>query len=142
MGRSTAHRNDKNRSIPLSQFAPLRSVTEIRLFSLQKDRAGESSAAVDLIDWTAKLSDFADTAGLIANLDLVISVDTAVAHLAGAMGKKVWLLLPHMADWRWMENRPDTLWYPTMRLFRQESPGDWAPVIAKVAEALKAEQII
>jgi tetratricopeptide (TPR) repeat protein len=137
-----AHRNDKNRSIALSQFAPLRSVTGIRLFSLQKDRAGESSAALDLIDWTAELSDFADTAGLIANLDLVISVDTAVAHLAGAMGKKVWLLLPYVADWRWLEDRADTPWYPTLRLFRQESPGDWNPVIAKVGEALKAAQII
>ncbi|MGD0461259.1 MAG: tetratricopeptide repeat protein [Tepidisphaeraceae bacterium] len=139
---STAHRNDKNRSIPLSQFAPLRAVTEIRLFSLQKDRAGESSPTIDMIDWTAQLSDFADTAGLIANLDRVISVDTAVAHLAGAMGKKVWLLLPYVADWRWLEDRSDSPWYPTLQLFRQEKPGDWDPVIAKVAQALKAEQII
>jgi tetratricopeptide (TPR) repeat protein len=139
---SPVHHNDKNRSIALSQFAPLRSVAEVQLFSLQKDHARDNSAAVDLIDWTAELSDFAETAGLIANLDLVISVDTAVAHLAGAMGKKVWLLLPYVADWRWLQDRSDSPWYPTMRLFRQETPGDWNPVIANVTKALKAEQII
>ncbi len=137
---SAAHQNDKNRSIALSQFAPLRSVPEIRLFSLQKNPPAESSAAVDMIDWTGELNDFADTAGLIANLDLVISIDSAVAHLAGAMGKKVWLLLPNMADWRWLADRADSPWYPSMRLFLQEIPCNWNPVITRVCDALKAEQ--
>jgi tetratricopeptide (TPR) repeat protein len=139
---SKAHHNDANRSLALSQFAPLRSIPEIWLFSLQRDRAGENSAAVDLIDWTNELSDFTKTAGLIANLDLVISVDTAVAHLAAAMGKKVWLLLPFVADWRWNVDRSDSPWYPTMRLFRQEVAGEWNSVISRVSEALKAEQNI
>ena len=85
-----------------------------------------------LIDYTAELAtDFADTAGLISQLDLVITVDTAVAHLAGAMGKKVWVLLPFVPDWRWLLDREDSPWYPTMRLFRQKVKGDWAEVMER-----------
>ncbi len=90
-----------------------------------------------LIDLTEKLNDFADTAGLIENLDLVISVDTAVAHLAGAMGKPVWVLLGHVPAWRWLLDRPDSPWYPTMRLFRQPTMGDWNTPIAQLAAALR-----
>jgi ADP-heptose:LPS heptosyltransferase len=84
------------------------------------------------------LVDFADTAALIANLDLIISVDTSVAHLAGALGKSVWTLLPFVPDWRWMLDRSDSPWYSTMRLFRQPTLGDWAAVADEVARALAA----
>jgi ADP-heptose:LPS heptosyltransferase len=89
----------------------------------------------------AEMADFADTAALIANLDLVISVDTAIAHLAGAMGKPVWLLNRFDTDWRWLTEREDTPWYPTMRIFRQRSAGDWAGVIARVTESLTSWQV-
>ncbi len=112
----------------------------MRLFSLQKGEAAKQAAhppgGLELIDWTGELNDFADTAALIANLDLVISSDTAVAHLAGAMGKPVWVLLPVAPDWRWMLHRSDSPWYPTMRLFRQEKPGTWEPVVRRIAETL------
>ena len=87
-------------------------------------------------DWSGTLTDFADTAHLIQQLDLVISVDTAVAHLAGALGKPTWLLLAHNADFRWMHQRSDTPWYPGMRLFRQPKRGDWPGLMAEVQEAL------
>jgi ADP-heptose:LPS heptosyltransferase len=89
-----------------------------------------------MADWMDEVKDFSDTAALIENLDLVISVDTAVAHLAGAMGKPVWVLLKLAPDWRWMIDRADTPWYPTMRLFRQKTLGDWAAPIAEVVSAL------
>lgn len=88
------------------------------------------------IDYTDAIQDFSDTAAFIGNLDLVISVDTAVAHLAGALGKPVWTLIPFAPDWRWMLNRADSPWYPTMRLFRQPAPGDWKSVITKVKDEL------
>jgi ADP-heptose:LPS heptosyltransferase len=90
-----------------------------------------------LIDYTAEFHDFADTAAFIDNLDLVITVDTAVAHLAGAMGKNVWTMLPFAPDWRWLLHREDSPWYPTMRLFRQNKPGDWTDAIERVAESLR-----
>ena len=100
--------------------------------------AGAASAqtGLELIDFTSELNDFADTAGLINALDLVITVDTAVAHLAGALGKPVWVLLPMCADWRWLTERSDSPWYPTMRLFRQTRWGDWDQVVQKVVRAL------
>jgi hypothetical protein len=91
-----------------------------------------------LCDWTGELGDFADTAALVAALDLVIGVDTAVAHLAGAMGRPVWLLNRFDADWRWLRGRDDCPWYPALRQFRQPAPGDWEGVVARVAAALSA----
>ena len=88
-------------------------------------------------DWTAELTDFADTAALIGALDLVISVDTAVAHLAGALGRPVWLLNRRDTDWRWLLERDDSPWYPTLRQFRQTRDGDWGPVVARVRHALE-----
>jgi tetratricopeptide (TPR) repeat protein len=132
------HRRDKQRSIPLTHFEPLTKLEGIDFFSLQKGEAARqpAPAGLKLIDYTDDLHDFADTAGLIANLDLVIAVDTAVAHLAGAMGKPVWALLPFFPDWRWLMDREDSPWYPTMRLFRQKTAGDWSGVIQNVAQAL------
>jgi hypothetical protein len=126
----------------LAQLAPLAQVPGVRFFSLQIGEAAAEAkiktppAGMELVDWTNELKDFADTAALIANLDLVIAVDTAVAHLAGAMGKPVWTLLPFVAEWRWLLDRQDSPWYPSMRLFRQSSRGDWDSVVARVADAL------
>ncbi len=112
-----------------------------RLFSLQKGPAATAARAPlggrTLTDLADHLTDFAQTAAIVANLDLVISVDTAVAHLAGALGRPVWTLLPFVPDWRWLMGREDSPWYPTMRLFRQERPGDWEGVFARVAAALR-----
>jgi tetratricopeptide (TPR) repeat protein len=135
-----AHTNDRNRSMKLARLAPLGQAPGVRFFSLQKGEAAAEAKTpplgMELVDWTQELKDFADTAALIANLDLVIAVDTAVAHLAGAMGKPVWTLLPFVPDWRWMLQRQDSPWYPTMRLFRQPCRGDWDSVIARVVDAL------
>jgi ADP-heptose:LPS heptosyltransferase len=92
-----------------------------------------------LYDMRDKVANFADTAAVIDKLDLVITVDTAVAHLAGAIGKPVWTLLSFAADWRWLIDREDSPWYPTMKLFRQKTPGDWKGVIANVRDALFVE---
>jgi tetratricopeptide (TPR) repeat protein len=142
------HRNDRRRSMRLDQFSPLAEIKSARFFSLQKNAAPAHPIAphpiapppgIDFIDCTADLDDFAETASLIANLDLVICVDTSVAHLAGAMGKPVYLLLPFVPDWRWMLNRIDSPWYPTMKLFRQPAMGDWDTVIANLTRALSQE---
>jgi Flp pilus assembly protein TadD len=137
------HRQDRLRSIPLPSMLVLAQVPGTRLISLQKGPAAaharETAAALSLDDWTAELSDFADTAALIDALDLVITVDTAVAHLAGAMGKPVWVLLPFVPDWRWLMDRSDSPWYPTMRLFRQGRIGDWETPIQRVVRALGEE---
>lgn len=135
---SRENKLDRRRSINFDQLSRLAIVPGIDFLSLQKGRDAPSPPpGMNLIDWTNELRDFADTAGLIANLDLVIAVDTAVAHLAGAMGKPVWLMLPFMPDWRWLLNRSDSPWYPTVRLFRQTSRGDWPGVIQNVADALQ-----
>jgi hypothetical protein len=136
------HANDRNRSVELASLAPLAEVPGVRFFSLQKGEAvsetNKLTTNMDLTDTAAELMDFADTAALIANLDLIITVDTAVAHLAGAMGRPVWTLLPFVPDWRWLLNREDSPWYPTMRLFRQPTIGDWEAVFRRVAEELAA----
>jgi tetratricopeptide (TPR) repeat protein len=129
------------RSLPLSSLAALGGVKGVRFFSLQRGdvppaRAENPPAGMGLVDLMGEVKDFADMAALIANLDLVISVDTAAAHLAGAMARPVWTLLPFVPDWRWMLDREDSPWYPTMRLFRQRTRGDWAGVVEKVAGEL------
>jgi tetratricopeptide (TPR) repeat protein len=125
---------DKLRSIPLPTFAPVLRVKGLQFYSLQFGPAASQLKEVDapIVDLTASIKDFADTAALVEKLDLVISVDTAAAHLAGALAKPVWTLLPFAPDWRWMLDREDSPWYPTMRLFRQPQLGDWASVIERV----------
>jgi ADP-heptose:LPS heptosyltransferase len=91
---------------------------------------------MQLVDWAKDLNDFADTAALVENLDLVISVDTSIAHLAGAMARPVWVLIPNQRDFRWLLDRPDSPWYSTMRLFRQRARGDWDSVIARIVDEL------
>jgi Flp pilus assembly protein TadD len=135
-----ANPSDWRRSIQPQQLFPLTKLNYVTLYSLQKGRAASHALPPEmkLIDFTPELADFADTAALIENLDLVIAVDTAVAHLAGALGKPVWVLLPYNPDWRWMLEREDSPWYPTMRLFRQRNCGHWAGVIERVIQALAA----
>ena len=134
-------RIDRRRSITLARLAPLAAVPGVSFVSLQKGapsaQAAQPPAGLVLHDFTAELGDFADTAALVEALDLVISVDTAVAHLAGALGKPVWLLNRFDTCWRWLQGRDDSPWYPSLRLFRQATPGDWDGVIASIATALR-----
>jgi tetratricopeptide (TPR) repeat protein len=138
---SAEHREDRKRSIPLQAFAPLSHTEQFDFYSLQKGRGAEQAKSpppgLHVIDLTEHLHDWSDTAALMANLDLVISVDTAVAHLAGAMGKPALVLLPFMPDWRWLMDRGDSPWYPTVRLFRQAKAGDWQASVEQVANALR-----
>jgi Tfp pilus assembly protein PilF len=136
--------NDAERSLPgLEILAPLGTIDGARFFSLQKgageDQAASPPSGLSLVNLAPRIADFSDTAAIVANLDLVICVDTAIAHLAGAMGKPCWALLPdYKADWRWLSGRSDSPWYPgVMRLFRQPRMGDWATVVAEVAGALQ-----
>jgi ADP-heptose:LPS heptosyltransferase len=126
---------DRRRSLPTRRLAPLLEMTDIRWISLQKD--SQSAEQLPLADHMAEMRDFADTAALIANLDLVISVDTAVAHLASALGKPVWLLDRFDACWRWLRGRDDSPWYPTLRIYRQPRPGDWDSVLDRVIGDLR-----
>jgi tetratricopeptide (TPR) repeat protein len=134
------HQNDRHRSIPLAQLACLLDVPETNFVSLQKDVREEDAAVLADAPRVAPigggLRDFRDTAAVIALLDLVIAVDTSVAHLAGAMGKPVWVLVPFCPDWRWMLERADSPWYPSARLFRQPAIGDWQRAISQVRAAL------
>ena len=134
------HANDHNRSAPLTALAPLLARTDIRWVSLQKELPTTDTATLaahsDVLQVADDLTDLAATAGAIAALDLVLSVDTAVAHLAGAMARPVWLLLPFSSEWRWLGMREDSPWYPTARLFRQQAPGDWASVTVSASQAL------
>jgi tetratricopeptide (TPR) repeat protein len=133
---NAAHANDRNRSIALARLAPLWSREGASFFSVQRDvretDAGVLAGAQGLVHVGDELSDFADTAAVLAFTDLVISVDSAVAHLAGAMGRPVWIVLPFSPDWRWMLAREDSPWYPTARLFRQPAIGDWESVLARL----------
>jgi Flp pilus assembly protein TadD len=131
---------DHRRSTGLATLAPLAAVPGVQFVSLQKGQPGEAARAAgfDVLDVMDAVRDFADTAAIVANLDLVISVDTSVVHLAGAMGKPVFLLDRYDNCWRWLSGREDSPWYPTLRIFRQQRSGEWAPVIARVATALAA----
>jgi hypothetical protein len=139
---SAKHLGDKRRSARLSDFAPLSEVDGVKLFSIQKGppsaQLAERPTGMNVVDLSTELNDFSDTAAAISALDLVIAVDTSVVHLAGAMGKPVWTLLAYEPDWRWMLQRDDTPWYPTMTLFRQKTPGDWSSVMREVSESLGA----
>ncbi len=135
------HSDDRRRSLPPGALAPLAAVDGVRWYSLQFGlRAGQSPAPPEgfpLTDLGPETQDFRDLAAAIEEMDLVISVDTSAAHLAGALGLPVWVLLPYLPDWRWGLGRPDTPWYPTMRLFRQRRPGEWASVIEDAARQLR-----
>jgi tetratricopeptide (TPR) repeat protein len=138
------HKNDQRRSCSLSELSPLNDLEGVQLYSLQKEVSQADTSFLEaesgIIHIGGLLDDFADTAAALACLDLVVSVDTAVAHLAGAMAKPVWLLLPYLPDWRWMLQRTDSPWYPSMRLFRQAQADAWAPVIDDVKQALRLRQ--
>jgi len=129
---------DQRRSTQLATLAPLAVVPGVQFVSLQKGPASEEACAAGftLLDVMDDVHDFADTAGLVANLDLVISVDTSVVHLAGALGKPVFLLDRYDNCWRWLSGRENSPWYPTLRIFRQLRSGEWGPVIEAVATAL------
>jgi len=134
------HRNDHNRSIPLETLLPLLDV-EAQFFSLQKEVRSRDQAVLrerkEIIDLGNELGSFAETAAVIQNLDLLIAVDTSVAHLAGALGRPVWIFLPYVPDWRWLLMRSDSPWYPTARLFRQSETRDWQSVVHQVSVALQ-----
>ncbi|MBT3368559.1 MAG: tetratricopeptide repeat protein [Nitrospina sp.] len=136
-----AHENDGKRSCDLKHFSPLAEIPGIELYGLQKGGAARQAETLAgmrrIINFDRELKDFSATAAAIENLDLVISVDTALVHLAGAMGKPVWTLLPYAPDWRWLLEREDSPWYPTMRLFRQPLRGDWGTVFDKVKDKLQ-----
>ncbi len=136
------HVGDRYRSLPLATLAPLGKLAGVQFYALQKG-SREEEAVVPPTGFVVEnlgpeLHDYGDTAAAISHLDLVLSVDTSVAHLAGAMGKPVWLMLPKAADWRWLEDREDSPWYPTMRLFRQRVQGEWSEVVERVGAALQA----
>ncbi len=139
------HNNDRRRSFPLTHFAPVAGLGGVRLFSLQIGPGHEQLSLLDdrfaVVDLGSRLGEtadsFMDAAAVMKNLDLVISVDSAVAHLAGALGVPVWVALPFAPDWRWLVEREDSPWYPTMRLFRQRRPGNWAGVFERIAGELQ-----
>ncbi|HEX4792706.1 MAG TPA: tetratricopeptide repeat protein [Humisphaera sp.] len=134
--------NPRNRSIPPELLGPLADVPNVRFYSLQiPDPANPSvlPRGLNAVDCSPHIRDFTDTAAALCNLDLLISIDTATAHLAGALGRPAWVFLQYAADWRWLVDRSDSPWYATLRLFRQPRPGDWKTPIARVAEALARE---
>jgi tetratricopeptide (TPR) repeat protein len=137
-----SHQRNAFRSMPLNEFSPLANIPYIQFISLQKGIAAQeaksSSDFTNLLNLDSELNDFSDTAAAITNLDLVITVDTATAHLAGALGKPVWTLVYFPAEWRWLESRNDSPWYPSMRLYRQQQTGKWDSLIQEIAQALRS----
>lgn len=137
---SSRHADDPNRSMPLATLSLLLNRTDLEWHVLQRDISDADRAAMvafpGLIDHSGELADFSVTAGLVASMDVVVAVDTVVAHLAGALNIPVRLMLAHAADWRWMQDRTDTPWYPNTRLFRQRKRGHWAPVLEAVGKDL------
>jgi tetratricopeptide (TPR) repeat protein len=135
------HVRDRQRSVPLTQFAPLAAVPGVSLVSLQKGHGSEqlatAPAAWQITDVGSRLTDLADAAAIVRQLDLVVTVDTALAHLAGGLGVPVWLALAALPDWRWLLHRDDSPWYPTARLFRQPTMGDWGRVFQRMGEELR-----
>jgi ADP-heptose:LPS heptosyltransferase len=140
-GRGT-HPNNARRSIRLQTMAPILATPGVDFVTLQKPFPEEdrpfAATLTNLLDISAELESFSDTGAVMASLDLIIAVDTAVVHLAGAMGRDTWVLIPEPADWRWLLDREDSVWYPTLRLFRQTKPMQWGPVMERVAAALAA----
>ena len=139
-GRPT-HPNNLRRSTRMSTLAPILAVPGVDLFGLQKPFPDEDRAFAagqpHFTDLSQELTDFAETGAVIENLDLVVAVDTAVVHLAGALGREAWVLVPEPADWRWLLDRSDNPWYPSLRLFRQAKPTEWGPVLEQVSQALR-----
>jgi tetratricopeptide (TPR) repeat protein len=137
---SAVHKNNHNRSITFDRFRSLLSVPDIAFVSLQNELSPADAAALgrhaNVIPLGGELRDFADTAAVVSLLDIVVSADTATVHLAGALGRPVWVLLPFLPDFRWLLERDDSPWYPTARLFRQPRPGDWESVLARVQNEL------
>jgi len=132
-----SHKNDRNRSLPFTVLAPLFKLENAAIYSLQLGENANDIATIPTItDLSAQLTDFAATAAIIEQLDLIITVDTAVAHLAGALAKKCWVLLPFAPDWRWLLGRNDSPWYASVKLFRQAAPGDWPAVVKAVTREL------
>lgn len=136
------HANDRLRSLPVRELTLLADIENVQWFSLQKSMPSSpvntSNIPLTLTDWTTELRDYADTAALIDELDLVITVDTSVAHLAGALGKPVWIMLPYVPDWRWMLDQKTSPWYPTAVLYRQPQTGDWMSVLVEIKQDLIA----
>jgi hypothetical protein len=137
---SPTHKNDRNRSARLGDFLSFCGVPGARFFSLQKGASATQLAAIGadafVTDLSPHLATFNETAAIVDQLDLVISVDTSIVHLAGALGRPVWCLLPFAPDWRWLLRRDDTPWYPSMRLFRQSRPGEWGDVFEAIRHRL------
>jgi hypothetical protein len=137
------HPNDRNRSLPPARLAPLLEMDRVSFISLQPEVPVADAAVLAGLGGVtmlgAELRDFEDTAAVLGLCDLVVTVDTAVAHLAGALGRPTWVLLPFAPDWRWMLERTDSPWYPTARLYRQPAAGDWESVIARVRADLAAK---
>jgi hypothetical protein len=133
-----SHNNDRNRSARLADLAPLAACEAIILVALQVGPDNGEIAAyrgrAPLLNAGMAMESFDDTMAVISQLDMVVTVDTALAHLAGAMGHPVWVMLPYAPDWRWLLDRCDTPWYPSMRLFRQSAPRHWGPVAAAIAD--------
>jgi hypothetical protein len=137
---------DQGRSIPIAEFLPLARIPGVRLISLQKTHGIDQLTALPPGITIETLGDefdagedaFIDTAAIMSNLDLVITSDTSIAHLAGALARPAWVALKHVSDWRWLLDREDNPWYPTLRLFRQETVGDWKPVFARLEHELRS----
>jgi hypothetical protein len=136
---------DQGRSIPVAEFGPLSRLSGVRLISLQKQHGLDQLAGLPpharievLDDFDGGPDAFIDTAAVMENLDLIITSDTAIAHLAGALARPTWVALKYVPDWRWLLNRNDSPWYPTMRLFRQETAGDWKFVFSTIEQALRS----
>jgi Tfp pilus assembly protein PilF len=140
------HNNDRNRSALLADFRPLADVAGIALIALQKgpksDQAGTWYGRAPLINIGAEIEDYDDTMAILDNLDLLVTVDTSAAHLAGAMGRPVWIMLPRAPDWRWLLDRSDTPWYPSARLFRQKTVRRWDEVVQAIATELRASAAV